>query len=202
MTLDDNAVLLPGTGFVFFNDTVGAKAPAVTPATIAALDLFADTLPQAAGGVGTTTWKNLGHTSLESNIAIGKDGSEGDVKGTYQRPNLRKMPDKNIWSVLVPALQFTNLTLDLYFGEGDQSDPDAYWVIPDAPVAEGALWVCLVDGPTRLPFVVPKVAAGADDAPEFDPENFTELPVKFTALDYASAKGLMGWYKSGLGTPA
>lgn len=196
MSLDDNAVLLPGTGFVFWNDTVGAEPPASTPAAIAALDLFADTLGVAGA------WKNLGHTSLESNVAIGKDGSEGDVKGTWQRPNLRKMPDKNIWSVLVPALQFTNLTLDLYFGEGDQSDPDVYWVLPDAPVAEGALWVCLVDGPTRLPFLVPKVAAGADDAPEFDPENFTELPLKFTALDYASAKGLMGWYKSGLGTPA
>lgn len=194
MTLDDGAVVLPGTGYVFWNDEVNAEAPFADQAALAALDLEADTI-----GTG---WENLGHTSTENNCKINKDGSEGDVKGTWQKKALRKMADTNIWSLLVTQLQFTNRSLDLYFGEGDISDPDWYWAQSDGTPVEGSVLVILVDGNVRVPILLPKVASTADAGPEFDPENFTELDVKMTALDAAGSKGLMGFFKAGLGTPA
>lgn len=193
MSLDDNAVVLPGRGYVFFNDTPGAPPPAITPAAIDALDLEAATI--------ATGWNNQGHTSSENNVSMVKDGDEGDVKGTWQKKALRKMPDEIIWGITAGHLQLSNETFDLYFGEGDISDPDAYHVLPSATPKKGALWICLVDGSVRVPLYVPKVAASSDDAPEFDPENFLEFSIKYTVLEHTGAAGLMSWYKAGLGTP-
>ena len=197
MALDDNAVVLPGIHYYFWNDTPNAPLPFTTQAQLAALDLEADFL-----GAANLGWTNLGHTSIENNSAITKDGSEGDIKGTVQRRNLRKLPDQNTWGLQVKALQATNLGLDLYFGAGNVDDEDWYWVKSNAKTLEGSIIVVLVDGDARVPLVLPKVSSTADDAPEFDTENFMEFPLKMTALDHASAKGLMGFFKAGLGTPA
>lgn len=193
MSLDDGAVVLPGRGYIFWNDTPGAPPPAATPTAIAALDLTSATI--------ATGWNNSGHSSEENNVSLTKDGDEGDVKGTWQKKALRKMPDETIWGITAGLLQLSNETLDHYFGEGDISDADVYHVLPSATPKEGALWICLVDGNTRVPLYIPKASATSDDAPEFDPENFLEFSIKYTVLEHTGASGLMSWYKAGLGTP-
>lgn len=194
MALDDGAVVLPGRGYLFWNDTPGAAPPATTTAAIAALNLTAATQ--------LTGWRNLGHTSRENNVALGKDGSEGETKGSWQATALRKLADEVIWNLSVSSLQLSNDTLDLYFGEGDISDLNMYHVLPSATPMEGALWLCLVDGADRVPLYLPKVSATSDDAPEFDPTAFMEFSIKMTVLEHAGALGLMSWYAAGLGTPA
>lgn len=193
MAFDDDAVVLPGRGYAFWNDTVDATPPADTPVEIAALDLDAATL--------ATGWRNLGNTSRENNAAFTKDGSEGDIKGSWQRPSLRKLPDETFWGLTLAALQFTNDTMDLYYGEGDVSDPDVYWVLPGASPMVGSLYLVLVDGSLRVPLLIPKVSATSDDVPEFAPDEFTEFSIKFSVLEEATAKGLFAWFRAGLGTP-
>ncbi|GAA3509968.1 hypothetical protein GCM10022234_00140 [Aeromicrobium panaciterrae] len=194
MALDDGAVVLPGRGYLFWNDTAGAAPPADTQVEIAALDLTAATLP--------TGWRNLGHTSRENNVALGKDGTEGETKGSWQSSALRKLADETIWSLTAASLQLSNDTLDLYFGEGDISDPDVYHVLPSATPMSGALYLVLVDGSVRVPLYLAKVSATSDDAPEFDPTAFLEFSIKMTVLEHNGAAGLMSWYAAGLGTPA
>ena len=148
-----------------------------------------------------TGWGNLGHTSRENAVALDKDGDDPEVKGTWQKPSLRQTGGSTTWLLTIPALQLDNDVLNLYFGEGDISDPDAFHVLPSASPEERALFIVLVDGSNRAALYIPKVSLTSDDAPEFDPENFMEFTIKATVLDHTGASGLMSWYRTGLGTP-
>lgn len=193
MSLDDNAVILPGRGYVYTNEEVGAPFPFTTQAELAALDL---TAPEVGDG-----WVNLGHTSRENAIALSRDAEGGETKGSFQKPNLRKTDPVVSWAFNVNALQISNDVLSLYFGGGDISDPDAFYAPFVSMVTERSLGIVLVDGPHRFGWGVPKVGIEADDAPEFDPENFMEFSLLMTVLEHSDAKGLMGLFKAGLGTP-
>lgn len=194
MALSDTAVMLPGRGYLFRNPTPGAAPPADTAAELAALDLTAATL--------ATGWKNMGHTSRENAVALDVDGDDPETKGTWQAPSLRQTAATRTWSIGIPALQFDNDTLAGYFGDGDITDPDVFHVLDGAAALEDALFIVLVDGSSRAGIYLPKVSLGADDTPEFDPEEFVEFPIKATVLSHSGAAGLMSWYKAGLGTPA
>ncbi|WP_311208724.1 MULTISPECIES: hypothetical protein [unclassified Aeromicrobium] len=194
MSQDDNAVFLPGRGHLFTNEDIGAEFPFTTQSALAALDLTADVV-----GDG---WVNLGHTSSENNIALSRETEGGETKGSYQKPALRKTNPTVVWAFNIPALQISNDVLSLYFGGGDASEPDAFYTPFVETVTERALGIVLVDGPARFGWGVPKVAIEAGDgAPEFDPENFMEFPLLATVLEESSAKGLMGLFRAGLGTP-
>lgn len=195
MALDDDGVVLPGRGYLLYNETPGAPSP-FTAATVGAADLEADTI----GSTGNI-WQNFGHTSRENSVKLNRDAEEGEMKGTWQKPNLRKTADQVNWSFTLPSVQMSNHTFDMYFGEGDKTEEDAYWVKSDAPVIEGALVLVLVDGAKRVPIYVPKVSYSGDDAPEFGVDDFVELSIKASVLDHTGAKGLMAIYKAGLGTP-
>jgi hypothetical protein len=194
MAITDTAVMLPGRGYLFRNDTVGAAPPATTQATLDALDLTAATL--------ATGWNNMGHTSRENAVALDFDGDDPEVKGTWQSPSLRQTPGTRTWQLGIPALQFDNTTLEQYFGEGDISDPDVFWVLDGAANVEAGLFLVLVDGNSRAGLYQPKVSFSADEGLEADPEEFIEFPTLATVLSHTGAPGLMGWYKAGLGTPA
>ena len=194
MALTDGAVILPGRGYVFTHDTVGSAPPATTPAALAALDLEAATV-----GVG---WNNMGHTSRENAVALAKDGDDPETKGTWQKPSLRQTAGTTTWSLGIPALQLDNSTLEMYFGDGDISDPDVFHVLANAAPVERAMFLVLVDGSARAGLYLPKTSISSDDAPEFDPENFIEFSLKAVVEDHTGASGLMSWYRAGLGTPA
>lgn len=194
MALTDGAVVLPGRGYIFTHDTPGSAFPATTDAELAALDL-------TASSVGTG-WNNLGHTSLENAVSLNREGEEGEIKGTWQNPSLRKTADTNTWVINVNALQVENDILELYFGAGDVSDPDAFHAPLLATPVERGLYIVLVDGSSRAGLGVAKVAISADEAPEFDPENFLEFSLKMTVLEQSGADGIMSWFRAGLGTPA
>lgn len=193
MAETDGAVILPGRGYLFLHDTPGTATPAATIAALDALDLDAATI--------ATAWKNMGHTSLENTVALSKDGTDPETKGTWQKPNLRQTAGTTIWSLGIPALQLDNNILALYFGDGDITDPDAFHVISGASPQEKALFLVLVDGSVRRGLYLPKVSVLGDDTPEFDPTKFVEFSLKATLLDQSGAPGLMSWYAAGLGTP-
>lgn len=190
MALDSSAVVLPGTGYLFANDTPGAAPPATTASAIAALNLEAATL--------STGWNNLGHTSRDNNVSLGKDGGDRTVKGTWQAPALRVAIDPITWSFNFKSVQITNDTLKMYFGGGTVSTVDRFDV-PDSPTAQDkALWVCLVDGSYRLPIYIAKASLVGGDALEVDPEDFLELDIVATVVKYTGSP-LMSLYNDALG---
>jgi hypothetical protein len=193
MALDSGAVTLPGRGYVFIHDTPGTADPADTVAEINALDLTAATL--------ATGWRNLGHTSRENAVTLGRDGGDVTALGSWQADSLYSSTDPVTYSITLNPLQSTNDVFKAYFGGGDITDPDVF-VLPDSPgTIEKAFYMVLESGSTRMAWSFPKVSLSAGDSVEIDPEALLEFPLTATILK-GTSMDLGRIYRTGLGTPA
>lgn len=178
MALNDNAVIIPGTGHVYF-------APAGTPQPT---DLTDPGYP----------WTDIGHTSSDNNFKITKDGGDSNILGTWQNPALRERRDPVVYALTFNLLQVTNETLALYFGGGDATVSGKFGVSLTPRPQERALFVRIVDGDVEVPLYVPKVSVASDDDVEADIEKFLEFPVRATILG-VTGQNLMDWLGSDLG---
>lgn len=178
MALNDSAVIIPGTGHVYF-------APAGTPQPAS---LTAPAYP----------WVDIGHTSSDNNFKITKDGGDSNILGTWQNPALRERRDPVVYALTFHLLQVTNDTLALYFGGGDASVSGVFGVslVPVPQVR--AVFVRIVDGNVEVPLYVPKASIASDDDVEADIEKFLEFPVRATILG-VTGQNLMDWLGAGLG---
>lgn len=190
MALDDTAVVIPGTGYVYLHDTPGTAPPAATTSAIAALDLTSATLP--------TGWDNVGHTSRDDNVSYTREGGDTNTVGTWQVPSLRTTVDPVTRGLTINALQVGNDTFQLYFGGGDVTGTDVFDE-PDTPVAQDrALFLVMVDGATRLGLYVPKASIIGADAIEVDPENFLQFNLGATFVKLGS-NPIARWFHPALG---
>lgn len=190
MALDDTAVVIPGTGYVFLNLTLGAAPPAATPTALNALDLTSATL--------ATGWDNIGHTAREDNVSYTREGGDTNTVGTWQVPSLRTTVDPVTRGLSMNALQVGNETFTLYFGGGDDSGTGVFDE-PDTPVAQDrALFLVMVDGASRLGLYVPKASIIGSDAIEVDPEDFLQLSLGATFVKLGS-NPISRWIHPALG---
>ena len=189
MALQDNAVILPGTGHVLIAP-VGTTAPA-SPA-----DVDPEANPPADG------WENLGHTSRENSVTMTREGDEPETRGSWQNANLRVTTPTVQWGLTISALQIDNTVLALYFGGGDTSQPDSFGVTTGFGSTEKAMYLLLVDGPNRAGLYLPRVSISADEPPTFDPQNFLEFTLRVSILKASGIPDLMRWFRAGLGTAA
>jgi len=178
MALDDAAVIIPGTGYVY-------TAPAGTAAPV---DLINPGSP----------WEDLGHTSIEDGLTITKDGGDSNILGTWRNPALRDRRDPVTFAITIHLLQLTNETLAFYFGGGDTSVEGVFGVNLITQPQERAMFVRIVDGDVSAPLYVPRVSLASDDDVEVDVENFLAFPVRATVLG-VTGSNLMDWYGLHLG---
>jgi len=178
MALDDAAVIIPGTGFVY-------TAPAGTSAPV---DLVNPGAP----------WEDLGHTSIEDGLTITKDGGDSNILGTWRNPALRDRRDPVTFAITIHLLQLTNETLAYYFGGGDVSVEGVFGVNLITQPQERAMFIRIVDGDVSAPLYLPRVSLASDDDVEVDVENFLAFPVRATVLG-VTGSNLMEWYGAGLG---
>lgn len=178
MALDDNAVIIPGQGHVYF-------APAGTPQPT---DLTDPGYP----------WVDIGHTSSDNNFKITKDGGDSNILGTWQNPALRERRDPVVYALTFNLLQISNETLSLYFGGGDASVSGSFGVSLTPKPQERALFVRIVDGDVEVPLYIKKVSVASDDDVEADVEKFLEFPVRATVLG-VTGSNLMDWIGADLG---
>lgn len=162
MAATDAAVWIPGTGYLY-------TAPAGTDAP-ADLDTPA------------TPWVDLGHTSRENGLGIGREGGDSEVLGSWRNPNLRERRDPISYYVTINLLQFDNANLALYFGGGDISGAGIFGVPLNPTAQERALYIRIVDGARELGIYAPKASIAPEDDMEVDVESFLELPVRCTLL--------------------
>ncbi len=179
MALTDTAVLQPGTGAVF-TGVVGTA----TKWTVSNLTAF------ASAGTIPSGWTHLGHTSLEDVLTFGQDGGETEVKGSWQNKALREIQtEAPVDYFVVPSLQFDNDVLALYYGGGDVSVADEFGVPDTATIQEKAVTLVMVDGTSGpIALYAPKASIRREDAMEFDPAEFTTIPLRFTPLKYSTNK--------------
>ena len=178
MALDDAAVIIPGTGYVY-TAPVGTAAPT---------DFENPESP----------WEDLGHTSIEDGLTITKDGGDSNILGTWRNPSLRDRRDPVNFAVTIHLLQLTNETLAFYFGGGDTSVDGVFGVNLITQPQERAMFIRIVDGEVSAPLFIPRVSLASDDDVEVDVENFLAFPVRATVLG-VTGSNLMEWYGANLG---
>lgn len=178
MALNDNAVVIPGTGRVYF-------AP---PGTERPTDIDEPGYP----------WEDIGHTSSDNNFKITKDGGDSNILGTWQNPALRERRDPVTFALTFNLLQISNEVLSLYFGGGDVTEAGVFGVNTTPSAQERALFVVVVDGDVSVPLYAPKVSVASDDDVEADVEKFLEFPVRATILG-VTGSNLMEWLGDDLG---
>lgn len=162
MALTDDAVFIPGTGFIYL-----APAETVEPVSL--------TAPAAP-------WENLGHTSREDGLTITRDGGDSEVLGTWQNDSLRERVDPTTLAVTMFAHQVDQTVLGLYFPGGDAATPGRYGVTSASGSAERALYIRIVDGANEVGLYAPKVSIRSDDDVEVDVEGFLAFPLRATIL--------------------
>jgi len=178
MALDDAAVIIPGTGYVFV-------APAGTAAPASKTD-------------PGSPWRDLGHTSIDDGLTITKDGGDSNILGTWRNPALRDRRDPVVFALTIHLLQLSNDTLSMYFGVGDTTVDGVFGVALIPTPVELAMFVRIVDGANEMQVYLPKVSVGSDDDVEVDVENFLAFPVRATILGITGS-ALMEFYGDDLG---
>jgi hypothetical protein len=178
MALDDSAVIIPGTGYLFI-------AP---PETAQPASLTAPASP----------WENLGHTSRDDGLTITRDGGDSETLGTWQNTALRERRDPTTLAITAFLHQVDNNVLELYFGTGDIASAGEFGVIDASGTTEKALYVRIVDGTNEVGLYIPKVSIGSDDDVEVDVENFLAFPVRATVLQ-VTGSNLMTFLGADLG---
>lgn len=178
MPIVDSQVFIPGSGFLYVAP-VGTAVPA---------DLTAPADP----------WDNLGHSSIEDGITIGREGGDSEVLGSWQNPSLRERRDPTSWFLTMQLHQVSNSTLSFFFGGGDASVVGRFGV-PLIPIAqERAFFMRIVDGNNEAPLYAPRVSMLADDDVEVDVEKFLAFPIRATILGITGSN-LMEFYGADLG---
>lgn len=178
MALDDAAVIIPGTGYVFV-------APAGTAAPASKTD-------------PASPWRDLGHTSIDDGLTITKDGGDSNILGTWRNPALRDRRDPVVFALTIHLLQLSNDTLGMYFGVGDTTVDGVFGVNLIPTPVELAMFIRIVDGANEMQVYLPKVSVGSDDDVEVDVENFLAFPVRATILGI-TGQALMEFYGDDLG---
>lgn len=190
MAVDDDLVLVPGTGAVLVSTSGTGTKP-----SLANLNTF------ASAGTVPSGYTNLGHTSLEDLPAPGRDGGDVTTLGSWQSASLRSRQDPvtRYWDVI--ALQILdNLVLSLYYGGGDYTDPNEFILPVTSTPTEKSVVFVLNDGGTVMALWEPKMSILGVDEIGLDPEDFATVPLRFTHLDVANTPPV--WIGADLGTPA
>lgn len=178
MALNDNAVLIPGTGRVY----LAAPGQAAPPDPRNPVD----------------PWQVVGHTSRDNGLTITRDDGDSEIKGTWENPRLRERRDPTQWAITFQLHQVDNNTLELFFGPGDMTQPGRFGVAGDAAPVERALFVRMIDGSAEAGLYLPRVSIGAEDDIEVDVENFLAFPVRASVLQITGSN-LMDWLSPNLG---
>ena len=180
MALNDAALIIAGTGYVFTAPTGTAK-----PANLAA--------PAAP-------WVDQGHTS-EDGLSIAFEMSRTKRRTWRARAGARVSVDEINFTLSWTALQVDNDSLANYFGGGDISAADTFGVVKTPVPLERALYIRLVDGASEVDLYAAKVAIGPGGEATASPEDFAGFPLEAEVLDHAAAAHLAQWLAPFLGTP-
>jgi hypothetical protein len=180
--MNSSNVIIPGKGAAFIAE------PGATPVNYKTVT--PSTLP-----VG---WKSLGHTSVENQVALSKEGGEATIYDSWWEAAIDVTRSPNQWGVTVNALELSKDNFDIAFnGELETTTETGGYLVPaDVVAVEKALFILAVQGTKRMGVYFPKVSMTLGDAPEFDRESLFELPLSASIMTYEGA--VMEWFHPAL----
>lgn len=132
-----------------------------------------------------TGWTEMGNTSLDNIIAMTSEGGTVSTLGSLQNRNLRQSVDSRTESFGIRLLEWTDVSLKLYYGANAVVSSDKAVEVPSEPIpTECAFLVVLEDGANVAGFYAAKSSIfRSDDIAIADSNTLAELPVKVTALN-------------------
>lgn len=183
MAINDNAVFTAATGYLW---TAPAGTDAPTPAELADID------PEDWGT--TEGYVAVGHTSEGDLPEFGFEGGDKEVRGTWQKKNLREVSTETpVDYLLIRAQQVDAATLAMYYGANASTTPGVFGVESnDAPALERALFLLLVDGDRRIGFHATKTSIRRDESITLSTDEFATLPLRGTFMK-ETGKRLFEW---------
>jgi hypothetical protein len=145
-----------------------------TPAAVVAL-------VTAANG-----WNMVGHTARNDLPEFAFDGGKTELRGSWQKQRLREVeqgaPIEDMLKVTLE--QWDKNTLPLYFGQNVSTTTGVYAADGLHTPQNYGLYVHIVDGTNHLGFYAPKAAIVRDAAIKLPIDDFAQLPIKATFLNY------------------
>ncbi|MFC4223807.1 phage tail tube protein [Lysinibacter cavernae] len=159
MAINDNALVVPGSGTLFI-------APKNTPMPATGLSAFTLT------GTAPEGWTNIGHTSTSETFAFAKEGGEATNLPTWIKSIARTVYSAVSWTLTGTSLQVDKTVFDLAFN-GWLNDTNKSYVVPSAIKGkEVALFLLATDATGGLGFYMPNASTSLGEAPTIDVENF------------------------------
>lgn len=150
-------------------------------------------LKVTASGSATATevaksngWVQEGHTSREDLPEIGYEGGDSEVKGTWQKKNLRTVEtDPPVDYVTMKLHQFDMDVMEKYYGKNDSKVANVFGKDnPGTGTVEKALMMVIVDGSFSLAFGAAKASFTRDEAVSLSTDDMSVLPLKATFLKH------------------
>jgi hypothetical protein len=165
---NDNATLKVGIAR-FYTAPVGTARP-TTVATLKAPPV---------------TWTEVGNTSLENILALTSEGGAVSTLSSLQNKSLRQSVEARIESLGINLLEWSIITLPLYYGSNAVITEDEAVEVPSEPVpTERAFLAVLEDGSNVGGFYTGKSSIfRGDDIAIADTNTLAQLPIRITALN-------------------
>jgi hypothetical protein len=131
-------------------------------------------------------WTQVGHTARNDLPEFGFDGGKTELRGSWQKQRLREVeqgtPIEDM--VKITLEQWDKNTLPLYFGQNLSSTVGVYAADGLHTPQNYSLLIPLVDGTTKIACYSPKSAIVRDAAIKLPIDDFAQLPIKATFLNY------------------
>ena len=181
----DNAVLTPGTGFIFTAAPGTARPSAALVASYTPMD--DDHFPG---------YTSIGHTSRDDLPVFGFDGGDTEVQGTWSNASFREVvTNAPADFVTFNALQFDETVLSYYYGVTDAVADDGIIEVTDSPTStiNRALLVVIVDGPRRVAFHAASTSLRREDSIQLSTDAFAAFPLRATFLKLAG-NPIYSWF--------
>ncbi len=184
MTHIDDAVITPGTGFIFVAPTGTARPETSLIESYEAMD------DEHFPG-----YVSIGHTSRDDLPTFGFDGGDTEVQGTWSNATFREVvTEAPADYVTFNALQFDEQVLGLYYGVEDANLGDGVFEVQTAPTSTipRSLLVVIVDGPRRVAFHAASTSIRREDSIELEVDSFAAFPLRATFLKM-SGQPIYSW---------
>lgn len=173
MAYKDDAVFIAGRGAVLIAP-VGTKRPELS-------EVRSWLEEGATGEIGE--FHPLGYTSIDDLPSFDSDVEGGEKKGAWENDSLRLTRITSTDTITITPIQWSEEPLKHRFGPGRVQAESGYFEVPDVYTStEVAMLVIIIDGNNFAILHMGKVASSPEGGIEFDAENFSGLPVKYTIL--------------------
>lgn len=179
----------------------GILAGTTLVVTTVASGLTGGTSPAAAVTLVTaaTSWVQVGHTARNDLPEFGFEGGKTELRGSWQKQRLREVeqgqPIEDM--VKVTLQQWDKNTLPLYFGQNVSSVTGVYAADGLHTPIEHSVFIPIQDGTATIGFFTPRAAVVRDAAVKLPIDDFAQLPIKATFLNYGT-QPLFQWISTDL----